>query len=182
VARNRKRAKERRARRPQPVATTRAEREDTPGPIEHAAPDVELAEAQLAMGRPDLPDSREAEAEVEAEAELESTELDGDGVEDADGVGNDGGPPSSGGASLVTAGGGEPGRGGAAVAQRRAGLGARLVGFLQGSWRELQRVQWPDRRQVAQATGVVLGFVIVAGVYLGLADLVSQKLINFILK
>jgi preprotein translocase SecE subunit len=56
------------------------------------------------------------------------------------------------------------------------------VGFLQGSWRELQRVQWPDRRQVAQATGVVLGFVIVAGVFLGLADLVSQKLVTFIIK
>jgi preprotein translocase SecE subunit len=162
------------------VATNRAEREETPGPISHAAPDVELAEAQLAMGRPELPDGREAEAEVEAEADLESTEL--DGVEDEDGVGNHGGPPSRGGASLVAAGGGEPGGGGAAVAQRRAGLGARLVGFLQGSWRELQRVQWPDRRQVAQATGVVLGFVIVAGVYLGLADLVSQKLVNFILK
>ena len=33
-----------------------------------------------------------------------------------------------------------------------------------------------------QATGVVLGFVIVAGVFLGLSDLVAQKLVNFILK
>ena len=31
----------------------------------------------------------------------------------------------------------------------------RLIAFLQGSWGELQRVQWPDRRQVVQATGVV---------------------------
>ena len=58
----------------------------------------------------------------------------------------------------------------------------RLAGFLQGSWRELQRVQWPDRRQVFQATGVVIGFVIVAGVFLGLADLVASKLVNLILK
>ena len=57
----------------------------------------------------------------------------------------------------------------------------RLAGFLQGSWRELQRVQWPDRRQVFQATGVVIGFVIVAGVFLGLADLVASKLVNLIL-
>ena len=62
----------------------------------------------------------------------------------------------------------------------RPGLAGRLVGFLQGSWRELQRVQWPDRRQVVQATGVVIGFVIVAGVFLGVADLVAQKLVNFI--
>ena len=63
MARNRKRAKERRARRPQPVATTRGGREETPDPIAHAAPDVELAEAQLAVGRP------ETEAEVDPEPE-----------------------------------------------------------------------------------------------------------------
>ena len=60
--------------------------------------------------------------------------------------------------------------------------GSRLVHFLQGSWRELQRVQWPDRRQVIQATGVVLGFVIVAGAYLGIADALAGKLMDFILK
>jgi preprotein translocase SecE subunit len=55
------------------------------------------------------------------------------------------------------------------------------VHFLQGSWRELQRVQWPDRRQVIQATSVVIGFVIVAGAFLGLADLLATKLMKFIL-
>jgi preprotein translocase SecE subunit len=33
-----------------------------------------------------------------------------------------------------------------------------------------------------QATGVVIGFVIIAGLYLGLADTVASKLMNFILK
>jgi preprotein translocase SecE subunit len=61
--------------------------------------------------------------------------------------------------------------------RRRSGL----IGFVQGSWRELQRVQWPDQRQVVQATGVVLGFVIVAGAYLGLADWVATKIVNFII-
>jgi preprotein translocase subunit SecE len=61
-------------------------------------------------------------------------------------------------------------------------IGSRLVHFLQGSWRELQRVQWPDRRQVMQATGVVIGFVIVAGVFLGVADLVANKVVQLILK
>ncbi len=65
--------------------------------------------------------------------------------------------------------------------QRRESAPARLVGFIRGSWLELQRVHWPDRRQVMQATGVVLGFVIVAGVFLGLADLVASKLVHFIL-
>ena len=67
------------------------------------------------------------------------------------------------------------------VDQRRPSAAARLIGFLRGCWRELQRVQWPDRRQVMQATGVVLGFVIVAGIFLGIADLVASKLINLIL-
>ncbi len=64
----------------------------------------------------------------------------------------------------------------------RESLPTRMAGFVRGSWRELQRVQWPDRRQVAQATGVVLGFVIVAGCFLGVADLVASKLVNLILK
>ena len=67
------------------------------------------------------------------------------------------------------------------MAARAPSPGARLVEFLRGSWRELQRVQWPDRRQVMQATGVVIGFVIVAGVFLGLADLVATKVVKLIL-
>ena len=59
--------------------------------------------------------------------------------------------------------------------------GGRLMTFLRGSWRELQRVQWPDRRQVGQATAVVIGFVIVAGAFLGLADFVAGKIVDFII-
>ena len=70
---------------------------------------------------------------------------------------------------------------GAQIVVHRESAGARLVGFLRGCWRELQRVHWPDRRQVMQATGVVIGFVIVAGIFLGVADLVASKLINLIL-
>ena len=70
---------------------------------------------------------------------------------------------------------------GTQAAGHRPSAVARLVGFLRGSWKELQRVQWPDRRQVMQATGVVLGFVIVAGVFLGVADLVASNLMKLIL-
>ncbi|MBC7551240.1 MAG: preprotein translocase subunit SecE [Cellulomonas sp.] len=72
-----------------------------------------------------------------------------------------------------------PGAGGATDKPRR-GPGA-FPGFLRASWAELQRVQWPDRRQVGQATGVVLGFVVVAGAYLGLADAVAQRIVDAIL-
>jgi preprotein translocase SecE subunit len=33
-----------------------------------------------------------------------------------------------------------------------------------------------------QATGVVLGFVVVAGIFLGVSDLVASKLMNLVLK
>ncbi len=66
------------------------------------------------------------------------------------------------------------------VSARESGGGPRFVQFLRASWAELRRVQWPDRRQVAQATAVVIGFVIVIGVYLGLADWAAQKLVDFI--
>ena len=76
-------------------------------------------------------------------------------------------------------------REGAVVAREPGGVtthgGNRFLNFLRASWAELQRVQWPDRRQVAQATGVVLGFVIIAGLYLGLADWVAQKVVNFVI-
>jgi preprotein translocase subunit SecE len=184
VARNRKRAKERRAKRTdggyggRRVAAAGGA-EPAPSPIEHATPDVELADAQLAVGRAEPLDEIEEDLEVEDELEPEEAEA----------------PPGGGGRRRSPPDGREPGgpvrrRGGefaapapgGAVAPARVGLITRLIGFLQGSWRELQRVQWPDRRQVAQATSVVVGFVIVAGVFLGVADLAFSHLVNYILK
>ncbi len=58
---------------------------------------------------------------------------------------------------------------------------ARFLVFLRASWAELQRVQWPDRAQVGQATAVVLGFVIIAGAFLGFTDVVAKQLVDIIL-
>ncbi len=182
MARNRKRAKERRARRPQPVASRGRERATgAPSPLEHAAPDTEIArQAELP---PDL-----TEPELE---ELEEEELQEDdagphafgrvggipGVtsepiaEVEEDVGDEPAPESEAGAVAVSA---------TAVGQPRPVPGNRLINFLQGSWRELQRVQWPDRQQVMQATGVVIGFVIVAGVFLGVSDWLAGHLVNFV--
>src|SRR4051794_28994841 len=57
----------------------------------------------------------------------------------------------------------------------------RLVAFLVAVWAELQRVQWPDRRQLTQLTGVVLFFVLIVGAYLGGLDAIFSKLIQAIL-
>ena len=64
-------------------------------------------------------------------------------------------------------------------AHKPAGL--RVTNFIRACWAELQRVDWPDRRQGGQATAVVLGFVIVAGAFLGLADVVAQRIVDLIL-
>jgi preprotein translocase SecE subunit len=57
----------------------------------------------------------------------------------------------------------------------------RVVQFLIASWAELQRVQWPDRQALVTLTGVVLGFVLIAGGYLGLLDAIFSELIKAIL-
>jgi preprotein translocase SecE subunit len=57
----------------------------------------------------------------------------------------------------------------------------RLFTFLGHVVDELRRVQWPDRRQVGQGTIVTLGFVVVAGGYLGLLDALWKPLIEAIL-
>jgi preprotein translocase SecE subunit len=72
-----------------------------------------------------------------------------------------------------------PGAGDVAAPAKPKGF--RFVTFLRACWAELQRVQWPDRRQVGQATAVVLGFVVIAGAFLGLADVVAQRIVNLIL-
>lgn len=58
---------------------------------------------------------------------------------------------------------------------------ARFIAFLGHCIDELRRVQWPNRRQTGQATAVVLGFVVLAGGYLGLLDALWQPLIEAIL-
>ncbi len=180
MARNRQRAKERRARRPPPVANARGAHDprddEAPEPLAHASPDVELAEAQLALGRPELSDQPGDDAPDAFEAgdeDFDEQEFDEADIEAGAG---DGGRGSIGALEVVADG------DGAHLSAAPIRPGNRLVNFVQGSWRELQRVQWPDRRQVIQATGVVLGFVIVAGVFLGVADFLAGKLVTYILK
>jgi preprotein translocase subunit SecE len=57
----------------------------------------------------------------------------------------------------------------------------RVVQFLIAVWAELQRVQWPNRQALVTLTGVVLGFVLIAGGYLGLLDAIFNELIKAIL-
>lgn len=190
MARDRKRAKQRQQRRPLRGASTAASaateptelhRADLPGALEHASGEVDQFDAALVRGAGGAPapaDAAErAEAEVEAERERERTPV-------ATGVGGGGpgrGGNGAGGGVAVAEEAEEPAEREVERREPRRSLPARAVAFLRASWAELQRVQWPDRPQVSQATAVVLGFVVVAGIYLGAADWVAQKIVNFIL-
>jgi preprotein translocase SecE subunit len=61
--------------------------------------------------------------------------------------------------------------------RKRAGF----IAFLGHVVDELRRVQWPDRRHVAQGTAVVLGFVVIAGAYLGLMDAIWRPVVEAII-
>jgi preprotein translocase subunit SecE len=73
------------------------------------------------------------------------------------------------------------GRRGDAAADARAKHRPRVVQFLIAVWAELQRVQWPNRQALTTLTGVVLGFVLIAGGYLGLLDAIFSRIIQAIL-
>ena len=203
MARDRKRAKQRRERRrassPRPrsenagsVAQSESSGEqapltDLPGALEHASSGVDEFDAALVGGAggvaatPDAsPADQDAEDALQADEAAEDAlqvpgaalERDGDG--DAAPIAGLGRPAGGAGGAVA------PG-----VRERPSGAplpsGNRVAAFLRASWAELQRVQWPDRRQVTQATAVVLGFVAIAGLYLGAADFVAKEIVEFVL-
>lgn len=53
-----------------------------------------------------------------------------------------------------------------------------VVGFFISVQKELQKVQWPDRDTLVQASAVTLLFVAVAAAYLGALDAVFSKLVD----
>jgi preprotein translocase SecE subunit len=191
VARDRQRAKQRKARRAQNpgAAPSRPHANNPPNPLDHNVPSElghlgevdefeaaivsgaerqadEADEASEAVGEEEDPEAgREAfdedEDDVEDEADLDE-ELEEQAVAAAPAERREVAPAPT------------PG------APTRRGP-ARFIAFLRASWAELQRVQWPDRRQVGQATAVVIGFVVIAGLYLGVADWVAKKIVDFII-
>jgi preprotein translocase SecE subunit len=71
--------------------------------------------------------------------------------------------------------------GDAADERERGGRHGKVVSFLIAVWAELQRVQWPKRRQLTTLTGIVLGFVIIMGAYLGALDAIFSRLVQLVI-
>ena len=192
MARDRKRAKQRRQRGgaaasrhaqgaggsatgAEAIASSQPLRADVPGALDHASGEVDEFDAALirgAGGVPALPDTTPATEDTD-DADFD--------FDTADALQEPGGPSGPGGSG----GGGSGGGDGGGEVSRPSGAplrgGNRAVGFVRASWAELQRVQWPDRRHVFQATAVVLGFVAIAGAYLGLADYVDKEIVELVL-
>jgi preprotein translocase SecE subunit len=151
-------------------------RDAPPDPVAHASGDAEIAEAaEHAYAELDGPSTP-----LEADEYPQPDELEGvDELEEPDA--EDELEDDRAAAAAAT---GRPARARRTAAAPGRDLpreGNRFVNFLRACWAELQRVQWPDRRQVAQATAVVLVFVLVAGGYLGLLDAIFSRLVNAIL-
>lgn len=207
MARDRKRAKQRQrraARRPAPPRTGRAGRraDDEPTPDAVAESTGLSSEEEEEAGLPD----RETDSGLPGSDKVSGHDTQPDDAEPADGLPTDAPDPIAHASAEVelaeatmraeavtgepppddAAPGGRRGRErqpeiGAAAEPSTARRGNRFFAFLRHCWDELKRVQWPDRRQVAQATGVVLGFVVLAGGYLGLMDALFSRLVNLIL-
>jgi len=161
MARNRQRAKARKQ---------KLRRENVPGSLDNASGEVDEVEARIVAGadgepeplRDDFdPDSDDdfapdSGAESDADAAADDETLDREQLRS--GAGDVATPRSA----------REPSRN-------------RLVNFARACVVELGRVKWPDRRATGQATAVVLGFVVIAGAFLGFADAVAQRIIDLII-
>jgi len=196
MARDRKRAKQRQrraaSRAPQssrgdgqqqqrePEPEPRIDPDQTIPDLEHGSANADIAKAAIAAGAT-APEEVSEELDDELGSgqprvgEIYPDEIEDDGYDSEEAEAAVEGPDGAATAAAVTA---RPRRERAA---RERGGGNRISTFLRNSWGELKRVQWPDRRQVAQATAVVVGFVIIIGAYLGLADWIFGKLVDAIL-
>ena len=166
MARNRQRARDRKQ---------KLHRENVPGSLDHASGEVEGAEASIVAGADGKPvepaaDDPAAEPVAADERPVADEEIRDDEVfADADAAAVE--------HERLGAGAGDTGL----TSDAGKPSGFRVANFIRACWAELRRVQWPDRRQTGQATAVVLGFVVVAGAFLGLADVVAQRIVDFIL-
>jgi preprotein translocase subunit SecE len=66
----------------------------------------------------------------------------------------------------------------APTAERERG---RVMTFFSSVRKELQKVQWPDRDTLVQASAVTLLFVAVAAAYLGVLDAIFSRLVDLLI-
>ena len=171
MARDRQRAKQRRAKR-QPGAGGPAAGSASTNPRDIGLDQADADDAGLGNTTPPEP-TKHGMPHVEEAHMAEAGPVDYDDELDADGA------PDEVEGDLVPA--ARPGAAERAAHARPRKRRSGVIGFLGHCVDELKRVQWPDRRQVGQGTAVTLGFTVLAGGYLGLLDAIWKPLIEAIL-
>jgi preprotein translocase SecE subunit len=149
--------------------------------LEASAPPEELGRSDMVLepapDEPELEAPDEPELEATDEPELETIE-EPDELEELEDLELEEDEQQQAAAALAGKGHATPAQ--QADRERHRDRG-KVLGFLANVWAELQRVQWPNRQQVTTLTGVVLGFVLIAGGYLGLLDAIFSRVIQEIL-
>jgi preprotein translocase SecE subunit len=186
MARDRQRAKQRRRRsggaggsaRPRARDARQADPRETP-PTDVPEPDPSAPPEPTEHAFPDVEEARLAEAGVPLDDDASGD--DGARIYADEVYGDDEVEPAPDELDPGSAYADEP-----AAVEERAGARPRrkrgkILTFLGHVVDELRRVQWPDRRQTAQGTAVTLGFVVVAGGFLGLMDAIWKPLVEAIL-
>jgi preprotein translocase subunit SecE len=130
--------------------------------IESGAPPEDLGRSDQTLAHSPLKEGDEEDLEELEDYDFEDEEQPVDGAE----------PPAKGPRGV---------RGGREAGEPTPHGRNRLIAFLIAVWAELQRVQWPNRKQLTQMTGVVLAFCLIAGGYLGLLDAIFSRIIQAIL-
>ena len=64
---------------------------------------------------------------------------------------------------------------------RRQAPGHGFLNFVQESWGELKKVDWPGQQQLIQGTAVVLIACVITGTYLFLADELFRRFVQHVL-
>ncbi len=180
MARQRQRTKQRQAER---RAARLGEGRTAPGEVspsvgagDPAPPDRSLHASELAASAPPETTGR-SDTVVDSPPPFPDT-----GTSDDDFLQDDGANGSGGGASppaaLDT---GDSAEGGEPAGDASTGRVGKVLAFLSAVVAELKRVQWPNRAQLFSLTGVVLGFVLLAGGYLGLLDAIVSRIIQALL-
>jgi len=181
MARNRQKAKERQARRkaqgqppegsgaPAPAKPPRAKPPPEPDASDNGREDDAVVDPHLSAGAPPEDVGRSDEV-LRHQQDLDSSSDEKSPAENEDFVLADDAAEDD----L------KPGSGGHRDPERHANR-PRFVQFLFAVRAELSRVVWPDRQALTTLTGVVLGFVLIAGGYLGLLDAIFSRIIQAIL-
>jgi preprotein translocase subunit SecE len=58
----------------------------------------------------------------------------------------------------------------------------KIINFIKVSWQELQKVTWPDKKEIFASTLIVIIVTLFLMIYIGLVDFILSKAVKIIFK